>query len=203
MKRKQQKKKYGWLRLALFGSLCILGLALAGCGQEQTPTAPGEEPDATTPQQTVAEQLKQQDFATMAEAKTEYLGDNSATGQILGFSLLAPYNQEGFAMQTETEPYGIAAAYVLPVEAGFSAGEVQQMADMTAMNCFVLINNVDEVELTITNAAVSEEPQEYTYTRQQFENMCEMDVRSLADQPQLWQTAVAAYVDGKTPLATE
>ena len=38
MKQKQQKKKYGWLRLALFGSLCILGLALAGCGQEQTPT---------------------------------------------------------------------------------------------------------------------------------------------------------------------
>ena len=193
---KTKQKSLFW---ALLCCLLLAAVMLSACGKKPAePETPVQPPETKT----VAEQLTEQDFAKMAEAKTEFIGDHVATGKVLSLSLLAPYNKNGMELKTTEQPYQIIVEYDIPEKesAQYSDTDIEMMATMTAFNCFILIDNVDEVSLQVdyTGADGSAKQFKKLWQRKDFEDMCEVDVRNMANDPNLWSTAVSAYVKEAT-----
>jgi len=142
------------------------------------------------------------DFEAMAEAKTLYVGDPSAVGNVLSFSPLKEYNYTGMSLQTDTEPYGITLNYIIAQPNLYSPEEITEMAYLTAMNCFVLIDNVGTVTINVENYYTEDgkiEPLHrrdgYTFNRVSFNGDYKRDVREFAAAPSLWRQAVENYIN--------
>ncbi len=141
------------------------------------------------------------DFSAMAAAKTPYVGNASAVGKVLSFSPLKSYNYTGMSLQTVAEPYGITLNYIIAQPNLFTQEEIAAMAYLTAMNCFVLIDNVGTVVISVENYYTEDDKIEplhrrdsYAYDRACFDADYGRDVREFADDPTLWRQAVKSYI---------
>ncbi len=137
----------------------------------------------------------------MAAAKTPYVGNNSAVGKVLSFSPLKAYNYTGMSLQTVTEPYGITLNYIIAQPNLFTQEEITAMAYLTAMNCFVLIDNVGTVDINVENYYTENDKIEplhrrdsYAFDRTCFDADYRRDVRQFADDLALWRQAVQNYI---------
>ena len=194
----KKKKNGAFLLILLLGASLLLSACV---GSQKHPSLLHEE----TSEHVIAENLpawckNMKDFTALADLATPYVGNASAVGQVLGVSPLASYNYSGMSLQTTSEPYGIRLNYIIPEPDLYTRTELKQMADLTALNCFVLIDNLGEVSLKIDFYYTEDgsiEPfhdaMAIVYQRDDVAASFGQDVRKFAKEPTQWRDAVIAY----------
>lgn len=133
-------------------------------------------------------------------ARTKYVGDNSAVGRLIGL-LPVPLGlqYDHFELQTATQPYKVEIVYSVPTE----LLEEYDTENSSANNSFranalfllALIENADEIQATLTDGS---RKVSFTNRREWADHTVDGDVRDYAQSPEKLQELIDFIGSGTT-----
>ncbi len=90
---------------------------------------------------------------TLWENRTQYVGDNSAVGNIISnLPLPQDVNYENFSLDTDESPFGIAINFVVDEDiSNVANGNISGFAEKTSAILFSLVGNVDNVSFDFSD----------------------------------------------------
>jgi hypothetical protein len=130
-------------------------------------------------------------------ARTKYVGDNSAVGRLIGL-LATPEGMQydHFKLHTTEQPYGIEIVYLLPAEKlDKYYTENASIADIFRKNAILLlalVDNADSIHAVLTDG---EREIRFTNDRKWAEYILGCDVREYAESPEKLQELINLEVD--------
>lgn len=132
-------------------------------------------------------------------ARTKYVGDNSAVGKLIGLLPVPTGMQyDHFELQTFSPPYKVSLVYSVPAQllseynSGSSAASDTFQAN--ALFLLALIGNADEVQVTLTDGT---QKIEYTNGREWADNAVEGEVADYGKSPEKLQELIH-YIGSET-----
>lgn len=132
-------------------------------------------------------------------ARTKYVGDNSAVGKLIGLLPVPTGMQyDHFELQTSSPPYKVSLVYSVPAQllseynSGSSAASDTFQAN--ALFLLALIDNADEVQVTLTDGT---QKIEFTNGREWADNAVEGEVADYGKSPEKLQELIH-YIGSET-----
>ncbi|WP_277409438.1 DUF4825 domain-containing protein [Lacrimispora xylanisolvens] len=132
-------------------------------------------------------------------ARTKYVGDNSAVGTLIGLLPVPTGMQyDHFELQTTSPPYKVTLIYSVPTQllseynSGSSAASDTFQAN--ALFLLALIDNADEVQVTLTDGS---QKIEFTNGREWADNAIEGEVADYGKSPEKLQELIH-YISSET-----
>ncbi len=175
-------------------ALVVAATLLTSCLPNPSDTSQEEASTFEPPRyQSVKQALLSMDYAAAAaELHNPYVGNHIATGKVAGLSLLNPYNTTGMELFTAERPYGMRLEYELTEENPFRPEELDAILWVTALNCFVLIDNLDQVFFQVTTTVEDgQQVNQYQFDRAK---MLAEDPGVLLDDPAAWRQTVSDHL---------
>ncbi len=189
------------------GILCFVLILCLTLGITACVTVKPDHPQqALEPENTISASYEEtikailnRNYLSMAKLSTPYVGDPVAVGKVLSATPLNPYRIKGLQMQTAQRPYRIILDFSMPLS--LQQDEIINALDIaTVLDCFVLIANVDQVELN--HAFFDEKGQETKekrttlFNRTTINGLLQCNVQNLANDPNRWKNHLEKYLTG-------
>ena len=95
---------------------------------------------------------------TLWEARTQYVGDNSAVGKLIGLlPVPSEWQCDHFALHTASQPYGIEIVYTVPEDVigqyERNDSSIEELVQKNALLLLVLVENAEGVRTVLTDGS--------------------------------------------------
>lgn len=171
------KKPAVWVTAAALAAVAAIGIGLAA---NPVNNAHAQPPKAEAGAETFA------NMQALWEARTQFAGDNSAVGRLIGL-LPAPdgLQYDHFVLHTATPPYAVEIVYRVSNEVlrKYNTNEASGGSfEKNALLLLALVENAEEIRSTLTNGG--NQKTQFNYEREWADKQVGRDVRSYAESPE-------------------